>query len=103
MNIHIVKRMADRADQMINIETQIGPIYLSYPDDDSIDALLKSFTIIEPDYDFESFDKSHHRLWCVNNQRDIEIALATVFFYKINVYCRWTSSNGSNEYNFSKF
>lgn len=71
------KRMADRADQMINIETQIGPIYLSYPDDDSIDALLKSFTIIEPDYDFESFDKSHHRLWCVNNQRDIKIALAT--------------------------
>ena len=41
-----------------------------------LDALLKSFTIIEPDYDFESFDKSHHRLWCVNNQHDIEIALA---------------------------
>ena len=26
------KRMQDRADQMINIETQIGPIYMSYPE-----------------------------------------------------------------------
>jgi len=71
------KRMEDRADQMINIETQIGPIYLSYPDDDLINTLLKSFTIVEPDYDFESFDKSHHRLWCVNKQNDIEMALTT--------------------------
>ena len=29
----LVKRMNERADQMINIETQIGPIYMSYPDD----------------------------------------------------------------------
>ena len=67
------KKMQDRADQMINIETQIGPIYLSYPDDNTINALLKSFTINEPNYDFESFDKSYHRLWCIDNPKDIEI------------------------------
>ena len=68
-----LNRMQDRADQMINIETQIGPIYLSYPDDNTINALLKSFTITEPNYDFLSFDKSHHRLWCIDSQDDIEL------------------------------
>jgi uncharacterized protein (DUF1015 family) len=66
-------RMQDRADQMINIETQIGPIYLSYPDDSIISDLLKKFTINEPNYDFESFDKSYHRLWCLDDPKDIEI------------------------------
>ena len=66
------KRMKDRADQMVNIETQIGPIYMSYPDDNHIHILLKSFTNNEPNYDFESFDKSHHKLWCVNNILDIQ-------------------------------
>jgi len=65
------KRMQDRADQMINIETQIGPIYMSYPEDNDIHSLLISFTKDEPNYDFESFDKSHHKLWCVNIESDI--------------------------------
>jgi len=66
------KRMQERANQMINIETQIGPIYMSYPDNNDINILLKSFTINEANYDFESFDKSHHKLWCVNEESDIE-------------------------------
>ena len=64
-------RMQDRADQMINIETQIGPIYMSYPDDNKINSLLISYTKSKPNYDFESFDKSHHKLWCVDNKLDI--------------------------------
>ena len=64
-------RMQDRADQMINIETQIGPIYMSYLDEGKINILLKDFTKKEPNYDFESFDQSHHRLWCVNKEFDI--------------------------------
>ena len=66
------KRMNDRADQMMNIETQIGPIYVSYPDNAVIRDLLKSFTSYKPSYDFESFDKSHHILWCVSNIADVE-------------------------------
>ena len=42
-----LKRMQDRAEQMINIETQIGPIYMSYPEDDNINKLLISLTNIE--------------------------------------------------------
>ena len=65
------KRMQDRADQMINIETQIGPIYMSYPKDDNINDLLMSFTFNKPTYDFESFDKSNHKLWCIDDESDI--------------------------------
>lgn len=66
-----IKRMQDRADQMINIETQIGPIYMTYPENDDIDILLKNFTKNDPDYDFESFDKSYHTLWCISKKSDI--------------------------------
>ena len=65
------KKMQDRVDQMVNIETQIGPIYMSYPKDNDIHSLLISFTKDEPNCDFESFDKSHHKLWCVNIESDI--------------------------------
>ena len=67
------KRMNERADQMINIETQIGPIYVSYPGDNKINELLESFTSLVPDYDFESFDHSHHKLWCISNPKDIKM------------------------------
>ena len=65
------KRMQDRADQMINIETQIGPIYVSYPEDNNINTLLKNFTKQEANYDFDSFDNSHHKLWCINDESDV--------------------------------
>ena len=41
--------MNERADQMVNIGTQIGPIYMSYPDDNKINKLLESFTLQVPD------------------------------------------------------
>ena len=65
-------RLNERADQMLNIETQIGPIYVSYEDDKNIESLLKDLIINVPDYDFESFDKSHHTLWCIQNPEDIK-------------------------------
>ena len=65
-------RKIERADQMMNINTQIGPIYVSYPYEDKIANLLLSITKNSPTYDFESFDKSIHRLWCVNDKNFIQ-------------------------------
>ena len=42
-------------------------------DDKKIKELLESFTSLEPHYDFESFDHSHHKLWCISDHKDIEI------------------------------
>ena len=60
-------RMKERADQMLNISTQIGPIYVSYPYNKEIEDLLKSHLNKIADYDFESFDQSTHKLWCIED------------------------------------
>ena len=64
-------RLKERADQMLNIETQIGPIYVSYLDEYGLENLINDLTKSSPDYDFESFDKSHHTLWCIQNPEQI--------------------------------
>ena len=64
-------RMKERADQMSNINSQIGPIYTSFPSDIEISNILNSYIDnsknLIPDYDFESFDNSIHKLWCVSD------------------------------------
>ena len=65
-------RLKERADQMLNIETQIGPIYVSYIDENGLENLINDLTKSSPDYDFESFDKSHHTLWCIQNPESIK-------------------------------
>ena len=64
-------RKIERADQMMNLSTQIGPIYVSFPQEKKIHDLLSSQIKKSPSYDFESFDKSIHRLWCINNVKFI--------------------------------
>ena len=64
-------RLKERADQMLNIETQIGPIYVSYIDENGLENLINDLTKSSPDYDFESFDKSYHTLWCIQNPEQI--------------------------------
>ena len=65
-------RKVERADQMMNIATQIGPIYVSYPSEKNISNFLISKTKNSPSYDFESFDNSIHKLWCINDKSSIE-------------------------------
>jgi len=65
-------RLNERAEQMLNIETQIGPIYVSYIDENNLDNLIKDLTKYSPEYDFESFDKSHHTLWCIQNPEQVK-------------------------------
>ena len=65
-------RKVERADQMMNINTQIGPIYVSYASDENIRKLLLTEMTNPPSYDFESFDNSVHKLWCIKGNKFIE-------------------------------
>ena len=65
-------RKIERADQMMNLRAQIGPIYVAYPDENNIRDLLLSKIDKPPSYDFESFDNSVHKLWCINDLKFIE-------------------------------
>ena len=59
-------------EQMLNIKTQIGPIYVSFKTNKKIDSLILEKTFSPPSYDFESFDNSIHKLWCVSDQAFID-------------------------------
>ena len=65
-------RKIERAEQMMNIKTQIGPIYVSYPSEKILSDFLLSLTKNSPSYDFESFDNSIHKLWCVNDSNSLK-------------------------------
>ena len=66
------KRSQERANQMLNIETQIGPIYVSYKDNNELDNFIFNLTMATPEYQFFAFDKTQHTLWCVEKNLDIE-------------------------------
>ena len=76
-------RKIERAEQMMNINTQIGPIYVSYLSNNDIKNLLSSQISNPPSYDFESFDKSVHKLWCVDDQYFID----QLINYAKNIKC----------------
>ena len=65
------KRSQERANQMLNIDTQIGPIYVSYEDNNELDNFILDLTLSNPEYQFLAFDNSKHTLWCVNNNSHI--------------------------------
>ena len=76
-------RMRERAEQMLNIKTQIGPIYVFFENNKDISQLLYSITSNTPDYDFESFDNSIHKLWCISDKEFIK-NLSLLFSENIN-------------------
>ena len=76
-------RMRERAEQMLNIKTQIGPIYVVYKKNKKIKDLLSSIISNIPDYDFESFDKSIHKLWCISDKPFIE-KLSSIFINEVD-------------------
>ena len=76
-------RMRERAEQMLNIKTQIGPIYVFFENNKDISRLLYSITSNTPDYDFESFDNSIHKLWCISDKEFIK-NLSLLFSENIN-------------------
>ena len=66
------KRIKERADQMLNLQAQIGPIYVSYIDNKNLDSFLEQQTLLTPQYDFKAFDGSNHTLWCLDDNIIIE-------------------------------
>ena len=75
-------RIQERADQMLNIETQIGPIYVSYKDNTDLDNFINQLTISSiPQYDFKSFDESQHTLWCIEE----EININKIIYFSENI------------------
>ena len=58
----------DRIKHMETLSAHVGPVFLTYPAVDEIDALVNDFVANnDPVYDFDAGDGVQHTLWVVNN------------------------------------
>ncbi|PPR47437.1 MAG: hypothetical protein CFH19_00476 [Alphaproteobacteria bacterium MarineAlpha5_Bin9] len=65
-------RAQERADQMLNLHAQIGPIYVAYNDIINLDNFLIETSNSKPHFHFSSFDGSIHSLWILNDKNKKE-------------------------------
>ena len=84
-NLHIrgheeiyFERSQKRFDQIKNLNAQIGPIYVIYPDNVELTELIEKHTTLKPKYSIVALDKCQHELWIVNKQ-DIVLKISELF------------------------
>ena len=77
-NLHIrgheeiyLERAQKRLKQMDNLNAQISPIYVTYPDNEELTKLIKQEIIVSPTYSFEALDHCKHEMWIVNDDSKI--------------------------------
>ena len=72
------ERSQKRFDQIKNLNAQIGPIYVIYPDNVELTELIEKHTTLKPKYSIVALDKCQHELWIVNKQ-DIVLKISELF------------------------
>ena len=77
-NLHIrgheeifLERAQKRLKQMNNLNAQIGPIYVIYPDNKELTELIKKEIVLKPTYSFEALDMCKHEMWIVNEESKV--------------------------------
>lgn len=72
---HELTRKDKEEDRMKHVRitnANIEPVFLAYPDNATLDALVKKYTANEPEYDFIApIDGFGHKFWLIDNDADI--------------------------------
>ncbi len=63
-------RVFERKKQILNISTQIGPIYTAYKQNKYLQNFLIKITKSKPIYSFRSLDKFNHQVWIVDREKN---------------------------------
>tara|TARA_B110000914_G_scaffold215402_1_gene219268 strand:- start:293 stop:1525 length:1233 start_codon:yes stop_codon:yes gene_type:complete len=63
-----IENSQKRFEQIKNLNAQIGPIYVVYPDEEKLTELLAELITAQPTYSFEAIDCCQHELWAISNQ-----------------------------------
>ena len=84
-NLHIrgheeiyLERSQKRFDQINNLNAQVGPIYVVYPDDIKLAELIMKQIALKPIYSFDALDNCHHELWIVNEE-SVVLKISEIF------------------------
>lgn len=62
---------ADRVKHIMTQNAQCGPVFLTYPDVDELNAIQEDVCSIEPEVNFKSEDGIWHSVWPVKEESDI--------------------------------
>ena len=63
-------RVSERKKQILNISTQVGPIYTAYKQNKYLQNFLTKITKSKPIYSFRSLDKFNHQVWIVDKEKN---------------------------------
>jgi uncharacterized protein (DUF1015 family) len=61
----------DRVNHMDALGAQVGPVFVTYQAEASIDELIATVTEGEPEYDFDADDGTRHTFWVVSDEAKI--------------------------------
>ncbi len=67
----------DRVRNIDTLNTQTGPVFLTYKHSDVVDDIAKLVTSLEPDVDITADDGVQHTLWSVSDEEIVEKLTAT--------------------------
>ena len=86
---HELTRRDKEEDRMKHVrvcDANIEPVFLAYPDDDVLDAVVARYTLQEPEYDFIApVDGFRHQFWIIDKEEDIS-AVAERFALMPHLY-----------------
>ena len=67
------KKEDDRMRQIEVLKAHLGPIFLTYPAQTSIDQLIRDLSQTEPQIDFVANDQVRHQVWPVSDEASIHL------------------------------
>ncbi len=74
---HELTRRDKEEDRMKHVRVNnanVEPVFFAYPDNSTLDSLIKKYASAEPEYDFVApIDGFRHQLWVISDDADIEL------------------------------
>ncbi len=65
------EKVNDRADHIMILEAQVGPVFSIFKQNTQIKQLFEKLTSTKPYIDFEADDKVRHELWVIDSSDDV--------------------------------
>ena len=73
---HELTRRDKEEDRMKHVRVNnanIEPVFFAYPDNETLDSLLRKYAATEPEYDFIApIDRFRHQFWVISDKEDME-------------------------------
>ena len=70
------EKVADRANHILEVQAQVGPVFTAFRFNPEIDAIFKAVIAERSNINFTSEDEIRHELWIIDNETTIQTITA---------------------------